>query len=119
MTNVTGFRRFNNGWGGDAQTASTAQTLPNHGVSALGSTSGADLSYHLAAPIEGIVKALCVSGTSTGQTVSSTASGATFITTGATTHTTLTLPKGASACLWGLSTSQWALVSNSGSVVPS
>src|SRR3990167_7400261 len=126
MSNVTGFRRFNSGWGGDVHSASTAQTLPNHGLSQLPSTGGVTSTYHLAAPVEGIEKVLFTNAASSSQVVSSTAAGATFVSTGGSTGTSLTLEStgasgalGTAVLLFGLSTSQWQVVSKVGTITPS
>jgi hypothetical protein len=94
--------------------SSAASTCGARGVSKLGSTGGVNTAYTLAAPIAGVRKVIFASGTSTGQTVGSTSAGATFQSTGGSTHVSCTLPIGACLDLVGLSTSLWGVVNNQG-----
>lgn len=93
-------------------TASTASTIPATGFSDLTSTGA--VNYALAAPFKGAKKTLFKSASSTAIiTVSTTAAGATF--DGSSDAAAF---NGAGDCLQlvGLSTTRWAVVSNTGSV---
>lgn len=97
-------------------TGATATTIGRTGTATLSATSGANLVYNLQAPVAGQKKVIVASGTSTGQVVSSTAAGATFQTTGGSTHITGTIGKGGALVLEGISTAIWHVVSNLGCV---
>lgn len=100
-----------------AQTAaSTSTTIGRAGTATLGATAGANLTYHLQAPVAGQTKLVLFSGTSTGQILSSTAAGANFATTGGSTHVTATVGRNGVLALEGLSTSLWHVTTNIGGV---
>lgn len=96
--------------------ASTGTTIGRSGVATLGATGGANLTYHLQAPVAGAIKYVQASGTSTGQILSSTAAGANFESTGGSTHVTCTIGKGGALVLVGKSTSSWHVHGNFGGV---
>jgi hypothetical protein len=96
--------------------ASTSTTIARNGTATLGATSGANLTYHLQAPVAGSRKVILASGTSTGQILSSTAAGANFESTGGSTHVSCTIGKGGALVLEGKSTSSWHVVGNLGGV---
>lgn len=96
--------------------ASTPVTVPRFGTATLGATGGANLTYHLQAPVAGCRKVIAASGTSTGQILSSTAAGAAFNSTAGATSVSCTIGKGGALLLEGLSTALWQVVSNYGGV---
>lgn len=96
--------------------SSAASTLAARGVSRLDST--INQAYQLAAPIAGVRKVIFNTTASTGQVVSSTGVGASFQSTGGSTHISATFPiRGSALELVGLSTSLWAVVTNQGAAV--
>jgi hypothetical protein len=96
--------------------SSTSTTIPRFGTATLPATGGANLTYHLQAPLAGSRKVILASGTSTGQILSSTAAGANFESTGGSTHVSCTIGKGGALVLEGKSTSSWHVVGNFGGV---
>ncbi len=98
-------------------TASTGANISARGVTVLAATAGANLAYAIDAPVAGVPKRIFASGTSTGQTISSTGAAATFYSTGGSTHIGVTVPRGAALDLVGISTSAYAVIGNQGTAV--
>jgi hypothetical protein len=96
--------------------ASSGTTIARSGTATLGATAGNNPVYHLQAPVAGSEKVILASGASTGQVISSTAAGASFVSTGGSTHITGTIGKGGALLLKGSSTGLWHVVSNLGCV---
>lgn len=101
----------------DVTAASTGANISARGTATLGATAGANLAYAIDAPLTGVVKRIIASGTSTGQTISSTGASANFVSTGGSTHVSVTVPKGAALHLIGLSTALYGVMSNQGTAV--
>jgi hypothetical protein len=102
-----------------AATTAAAFTLPAAGTATLGATAGNNPTYALPAPVKGLELLLFVTGLSTGQIVSSTASAVTIQSTVSSSNAKLTFGSslgGQSVILAGLSTSLWGIISNVGSV---
>jgi hypothetical protein len=96
----------------DVHDGSTAVNIPPGGLTRLAGTTAQ--AFNIDKPVPGLVKRLVASGTSTARTIT-LPSGCTVLSTGGSTHNTITmLTAGQALTLQGLSTAVYMVVMNQG-----